>query len=350
MTNGSPSGPKQIKHDRLKLQRLLHFAMDDTNVPSVGESLKTVMTAYGDNIHRLRSIVILTIFNIHFGAALERSIALAELEVNGKVDLEVASSARPQKIIDRSAQLFNEATKLEVERSKKDLAAYDKEVKFRAFDAFTRWVMISLSPAPQVTRGLDAMFSSLLLGTWTAFEAMAADAWEQAVNAHPKTLSELKGNWKQRFRRAASTLSAVQASPELAVLESKQVPLGLLQKYQYDLRSAMGSLLRPRFSFDRLDGIREAYGSAFPETPRLDKALSDESLDALSALRNLLVHRAGIVDSEYLRKAKSLKLPQATLGMPVTLDGDVVMNLIGPAINASNELLSSVDEWLIKNQ
>jgi hypothetical protein len=46
--------------------------------------------------------------------------------------------------------------------------------------------------------GLEAMLSSALTGTWTAFETMAGDLWETAVNIHPAVLAELRGKRKRQ--------------------------------------------------------------------------------------------------------------------------------------------------------
>ena len=40
--------------------------------------------------------------------------------------------------------------------------------------------------------GLDAMLSAAITGTWTAYETMAGDLWETALNIHPNTLAELR--------------------------------------------------------------------------------------------------------------------------------------------------------------
>jgi len=118
---------------------------------------------------------------------------------------------------------------------------------------------------------------------------------------------------------------------------------------RYDLRECMGTVLRDHFSFDRLDGIRKAYGSAFGNAPNIDKMITDKALDSLSAVRNLIVHRATVVDAEYSRRAKYLPIPNAPIGARITLNGDNVMGLVRGAFSAANGLLAAVDEWLTQN-
>src|SRR5262245_17041878 len=56
----------------------------------------------------------------------------------------------------------------------------------------------------------------------------------------------------------------------------------------------MGTLLRGRFQFTSLRGIREAYAAAFPPDERVDSLLADKALDALEQSRTSIVHGAAI--------------------------------------------------------
>jgi hypothetical protein len=118
----------------------------------------------------------------------------------------------------------------------------------------------------------------------------------------------------------------------------------------FDVRERMGTILRPRFEFTRLANIREAYSCAFSEkASRVDTALASKSLDAISILRNALVHKAGRADAEYLRRAAELKLPKPELGEPILLDGQVISNLVRPAIVTAGHLMTAVSDWIEQN-
>jgi hypothetical protein len=110
----------------------------------------------------------------------------------------------------------------------------------------------------------------------------------------------------------------------------------------------MGTILKPRFSFSRLDGIREAYSRAFDrDFVQIDKALSDRALDSLNTVRNLIVHRDAVADAEYVIRMKMLPvIPQAELNHRIPMDGDIVVRLLKPAFDAANALLLAVDEWM----
>jgi hypothetical protein len=113
----------------------------------------------------------------------------------------------------------------------------------------------------------------------------------------------------------------------------------------------MGTILRERFEFSRLSDIREAYARAFDkDSSQIDEALTDKVIDALRIVRNVIVHKAGAADSEYLKMVSSLRLPPAALGRPIVLTGENVVNLVSPVIDCSKGLLSAVDAWLIKHK
>jgi hypothetical protein len=112
----------------------------------------------------------------------------------------------------------------------------------------------------------------------------------------------------------------------------------------------MGTILRDRYNFSRLDGIREAYSAAFfKKSAQVDAALSDKSLDALSSVRNLIFHRSAVVDNEYRDRSKHLSIPRAEVGTTLLIDGETAAKLVRPVLNCSTDLLSSVDNWIVSN-
>jgi hypothetical protein len=177
--------------------------------------------------------------------------------------------------------------------------------------------------------GVQAWMAAQITGTWTAFEAMAEDLWEAALNTKPHGLAELKGK-KQGTK------------------EDRFVKLTLLQKYRYDLSHSMGTVLKGRYSFDNLVEIRKAYEEAFPPAAQaIHTAINDRALDVISLVRNVLVHSGGIIDEEYLCRAAHLP-PEATgpLGSPIRLNGELVAKIAGPVLKIGPDLINAVDEWI----
>jgi hypothetical protein len=71
----------------------------------------------------------------------------------------------------------------------------------------------------------------------------------------------------------------------------------------------MGTILRDKFNFTVLDSIRDAYSRAFhKDSKQIEAAISEKSIDALNKVRNLIVHKAGIIDKRYHDETKNLNL------------------------------------------
>ncbi|MEA2985847.1 MAG: hypothetical protein QOD94_2101 [Alphaproteobacteria bacterium] len=177
--------------------------------------------------------------------------------------------------------------------------------------------------------GAEAWFAAQVTGSWTAFETCAEAAWVAALNTHPRGLAELKS-----VRKGTAT-------------EPRRVPLDWLQKYDYDLSHHMGDMLKERYSFDRLDGIRAAYADAgFDGDKKIASTVTHKSLDALALIRNVIVHNGGIVDQKYLDRMADIPGPVAELGSPLLLDGEQVGALVATGAQSSANLLRYVDIWL----
>jgi hypothetical protein len=197
---------------------------------------------------------------------------------------------------------------------------------------------------PNTMGMLQASMMSYVTTGWTIIETMSGDLWEAALNAHPSSLANLTGSPKRLKGGQINKLSQ-------AAKESKSVQLDDISRHRFDVANKMGTILRTKFEFAGLDGIREAYSCAFSEgSAQIDRALKETSLDALSAARNVIVHRDANADSEYVRKTKFLSsIPKAEIGQHILFDGDVVVRLLKPAISAANQLLIAVDDWLAKS-
>ena len=113
----------------------------------------------------------------------------------------------------------------------------------------------------------------------------------------------------------------------------------------------MGSILRDKFAFTTLGRIREAYESAFyKKADDIDKVITNECFDRLSALRNVIVHKAAKADAEYVRRCRDFPaLPQVQKGDKITFHGQMVANLIYDCSNATCALIIVVDAWLADN-
>ncbi len=206
-----------------------------------------------------------------------------------------------------------------------------------------------------------SLYSSLLVGTWTAFETLLGDLWEAAVNTCPRTLAELKGGPKRiedemLSRRGLKKLSRVEKDEAMEGLDSekqdedKQVSLkriAALAGQSFDLGSCMGTLLRDRYTFSNFAQAREAYSSAFfYHSDGIVKILSDTYLDALHRIRNVIVHKAWIADDRYVLGTKGTPAPQVQINDRVQLNEAAVVALVNKVASLAVELVEAVDEWI----
>jgi hypothetical protein len=228
---------------------------------------------------------------------------------------------------------------------------------------------------PEATeRPLDAIMSTIIVGTWTAFETLAGDLWVRAVNRFPRLLSRLNGRpvrIDELARRKTSTgatgymkrMNLRDDGGEADYFDvddssSKGITLGEIHKItrgSCDLSQSMGDLLvsTKKVKFTSLADIREAYSLAFSEKckkarpDKIDEALADNRLKATSLVRNLLVHKGGVADSVYVDESKSAPTaPRLEAGTALALDGELSNSLVGPAILSGVNLIKSVDAFI----
>lgn len=175
-----------------------------------------------------------------------------------------------------------------------------------------------------LSEGGDAWLSGQVTATWTAFEALSEELWETALNLHPQRLCGLSGK------------------------RDKSVELWMLQKHGYDLSQSMGTVLKTKYGFDSLDGIRAGYADAFSDDAvDIQKMLTDKSLDALALVRNVIVHNGGVIDEPYLRRKSALPSGAiGSLGDSINLDGPLVSELITRPLQICGDLIVAVDSWL----
>lgn len=102
--------------------------------------------------------------------------------------------------------------------------------------------------------------------------------------------------------------------------------------------------------FTSLSKIREAYSRAVDiDSTDLDAALASDKLDALSLIRNLIVHDAGNVDRDFENRAKYnttlLKYWQPG-GLTVDITGGMTGDIASGALSVAVDAIQAVDIWI----
>lgn len=229
--------------------------------------------------------------------------------------------ASADKIVKRVKELMDEKMRADASAKGAKIAVLSNLT--RQFESF----LDHSGPAYQDT--LETLLKSILIQMWGNIEVMLGDLWELVLNEHPYHLSGLLGNDSE-----------------------KQISLSLLEKHKFDLSKTMGTLLKGKFTFTVLVDIKKAYSAAFRDDGEsIQQHLASDSLRGLSAVRNVLVHRGGILDENFMKGSSKIaeldEIRSYGVGGSLFLDGITLKNLIDPALKSSVDVIKSVDEWLI---
>ena len=92
-----------------------------------------------------------------------------------------------------------------------------------------------------VASTFQALARAAVAQAWTGFECVAADSWVAALNADT------------RFGQSAFVAPAPTDMPD--GLTNKSISIALLGKFRFDLRRCMGTVLRDKFHFGKVDGV-----------------------------------------------------------------------------------------------
>jgi hypothetical protein len=169
--------------------------------------------------------------------------------------------------------------------SLKEATGYDLDRGIKAFEQFVKRNTL-------LDGAVRAVLESQLTLSWTAFETLAEDAWKAALVCHP----------------------------------------GCGAKSPY---------------FRRLESIRETYRSLSPTSGEINAILSNPDLRKLNLVRNVLVHKSGIVDQQFLDGAAEIAWSVSDLhDQLIHIDGARVKELVNPVIRCGEELILAVDRWV----
>lgn len=331
-------------HD-LKWGHIVGFAATTQVFPPMkNPEINAIADNFHTNIQRIKSMLVTPTLIGDLTMDIQRCYDYAELQITKTISDPILRefSQAPAEIAKLANSIFHLNNKEMIEAQEQGGPAWEEYFLASLNRGTAPVIMLQITASGA---GLEAMLSGAITGTWTAYETMAGDLWETAVNVHPKTLAELKGKKKRKENPDDEDEETVSPKENL-----KQVLLSEILRHQYDIRNKMGSVHREQRRFDTLSGIREAYRMAFcKKYADVDAALDDKSIDAVNAVRNLIVHRSGIVDQDYEKQSKFLPIPKAKQGEPILLDGEIAMDLMIPIIKKAIGLIHAVDEWIAAN-
>jgi len=182
---------------------------------------------------------------------------------------------------------------------------------------------------PQFGRWLNALQQNAATALWSAFEALASDLWIQAVNSRPDLF-------------AKRVMQQFSESLQRHGLSSRSIPLGVAAKYSFDLRHHIGDIIADVIDFTSLDVVRKAYKSAFGIDEEGQRLLEADRLRKLVLIRNLVVHRGGVVDVAFKERTGC----PDKVGDELTIDEDSASQFVDAVKAAGLYILKLVDSCL----
>ena len=108
---------------------------------------------------------------------------------------------------------------------------------------------------------------------------------------------------------------------------------------------------RHKLGFASRERIRNTYPFVFNiDNAAIKKPLSLDALDALALVRNVFIHKAGIIDQMFMDGSVNVNQLAALRGhgkdTEIQLTGGMVRALVDPVIPIGYDLLSAVDSWI----
>ncbi|CAD5276982.1 MULTISPECIES: hypothetical protein [unclassified Imperialibacter] len=191
----------------------------------------------------------------------------------------------------------------------------------------TRYLNELIQESKLVAEAHKALLLNVLTNTWTSFESSCKDLWIAMANAHPNNIS---GN-ESIFSGKGKTIEGV---------EGKSIQIGLLSQFDFNIKNHLGTILQEKFRFTSCNDIYEAYTKTFKKLNGIDNLKALE-LRQLELTRNLIVHKGGKVDEQYLRLTKNTDL---TVGDAYEPSMEIVTTYFNKATEAFYNLVKVCDK------
>jgi hypothetical protein len=200
---------------------------------------------------------------------------------------------------------------------------------------------VSTFANPKVKEHYRTLMALQVIHAWTAFETLAGDLWETAVNLCPDPLALMSSGQRDQGREKDK--------------EGRTIPIKSLLDYGLDIKNCMGTILRTqtKCKFTSWDEITKSYQTTFPKDSAIASKELWSELDAysVSQVRNLLVHKAGVVDQKFVDDCKrDPRMWRFEAGNPIQLTGNLIQQLLRGHFCFSAVLILLVDEWVVRHR
>jgi hypothetical protein len=190
---------------------------------------------------------------------------------------------------------------------------------------------------PGMDSAMEALLSSVVIGSWIAFETLASDLWVAALDYGPAIVRQRVWQKNPKTDKSDDPLDAT--PPE---------ELGFDPKNIRKLGSAYHKARK--VSFRRLHLIIRNYEIAFTSKIKTHfRTGQGKYITALSAYRNALIHNGGKADSIFVKQVKDLpEFGGIKAKQKLKLDGELVAKLRTASTELGADLIHFVDDLLTK--
>lgn len=167
-------------------------------------------------------------------------------------------------------------------------------------------------------RGIQILLQAAAVTAWTTAEYCLEDVWVTCVSERP---GHVPAEMISKVRIDAAALFSV----------------GL------DARNRLGELLASSgFSFDNPASIKRAYDALFGTGSHPNLAVAIQQLHTLNEVRNLIVHRGGIVDKRFRERTHY----RTRVGRPFLLSERSMVDYANASTRACKAAITFADQWL----
>lgn len=182
--------------------------------------------------------------------------------------------------------------------------------------------LVSLLGYELVCVGSKELLRQSIVLMWVALEALATDLFVLALNSSPHMTIQLLRDEQCKKRFQSRDLVKV------------------VEQHGFDLSNKMGEVLRSLGNLDDPETIKAVFQVICPNSEALRVALAQPELWKLYQRRNLLVHRAGVVDKSFLEKTGE----QVEVGSKLTVVSEDVSRFLSLVRGIGKEMITAVAE------
>lgn len=204
-----------------------------------------------------------------------------------------------------------------------------KESNTQSFELAEEEINKLLENAPPLTDAYVTLGHNSLVNSWTLFEALTKDLWRYVLNSKPHIFIH------QLLKSRNNSLNDVEG------INGKQISMNLLSKYDFNISEHLGDILSPKYDFTSVKGIKIAFKELLKLAPEDLAFLDKKELNQLEISRHLIVHNAGIIDEDYLKRSS---LENENLNEKIEISHEYAGKMINSSIESVAKITTIIDE------